>query len=120
MRREGTCRFCGQIKSVVVGEGLTQEEVDRIVELECDCDGAKTEQRLANNATKTESDIDELLEGHKAADILKACIPLIQHSSISSIGMQINETTKVSLGTTTKGALKLTKTVTIKQERKSE
>lgn len=120
MRREGTCHFCGQIKSVVVGEGLTQEEVDRIVESECDCDGARTEQRLANDATKIENDIKELLGDHKAADLCYACIPLIQHSAISSVGIQINETTKVSLGTTSKGALKFAKTVTVKQERKAE
>ena len=120
MRREGTCHFCGQIKSVVVGEGLTQEEVDRIVESECDCDGARTEQRFAEDANQIENDINELLENHKAADILKACIPFIQHSAISSVGIQINETTKVSLGTTSKGALKFAKTVTVKQERKAE
>lgn len=120
MRREGTCHFCGQIKSVVVGEGLTQEEVDRIVESECDCDGARTEQRLADDAAQIENDIKELLSEHKAADILKECIPLIQHSVISSIGIQINETTKVNLGTTSKGALKFAKVVTVKQERKAQ
>ena len=120
MRAEGTCHFCGQIKSVVVGEGLTQDEIDKIVESECDCDGARTEQRLIEDANVTEKNIKELLEEHPAADILIKLIPLIQHSSVASVSMQLNETTKITMGTTTKGALKVAKTVTVKTERKSE
>jgi len=120
MRREGVCRFCGQIKSVVVGEGLTQDEVDKIVASECDCEGAKTNQRLEEDANETEANIRELLEEHPAADILIKLIPLIQHSSVASVSMQLNETTKITMGTTAKGALKVAKTVTVKTEKKTE
>ena len=122
MRGRGTCHYCGQIRDVVVGENaeLTQEEIDKLAADQCDCYGAKTQQKLDDDASMTEKNIDELLSDSPAADILKKCIPLIQHSSINGISIQLNETTKVSMGTTTKGALKVTKTTTIKQEKKAE
>jgi len=120
MRCRGVCRFCGQVKDVVVGKHLTQDEIDKIVASECDCDGAITEKRLADDAAMTESNIKELLEEHPAADILIQLIPLIQHSSVASVAMQLNETTKVTMKTDAKNCLKVAKTVTVKTERKTE
>ena len=125
MKVRGTCHYCGQIRDVVVGDNaeLSQDEIDALVALECDCDGGRKAQDLENDKNVTEANIDTLFEGkenHPAADILKRCIPLIQHSSISSISLQLNETTKINLGTTSKGALKVAKTVTIKSELKAE
>lgn len=125
MRVRGTCHYCGQIRDVVVGDNtdLSQEEIDYFAALDCDCAGSRKVQDLENDKNVTEANIDTLFEGkedHPAADILKKCIPLIQHSSISSISLQLNETTKINLGTTSKGALKVAKTVTIKSELKAE
>lgn len=39
--RLGTCRFCGQRRTVRYAGGYAQEELDKIATDECNCDGAK-------------------------------------------------------------------------------
>lgn len=101
--KRGTCRFCGQMKMVEVPEGLTQEEIDEEVTLDCKCDEAKAYQEKKENEERLEAQqlsakgatFELFHEGFpEVENILNECIPLLVTKKAKKI--TINTGTKVT------------------------
>lgn len=58
----GACIYCGQIANVRGGEGLTDDETDKLATLQCNCDEAEAYQRQEQKKTYAEANIKRLFE----------------------------------------------------------
>lgn len=58
VEKVGTCRFCHQQRYVEhVDESMSQEEVDEIASIECDCEEAMRARELSNSVRAVEESI---------------------------------------------------------------
>lgn len=79
MEYTGTCIYCKQTRIVRAGDGLTQEEADKLATLECSCDEAQTLQKIEQKKTYAEANVSKLFAGDGAAAVevmLHAVAPL--------------------------------------------
>ena len=113
MKQIGTCKYCGQQMALVVGDEMTEEEINELASRECNCDGAKTNARLYDNRIQTEANIKQLVENPEVADLLIGAIPLIQKGLIDNIKTQMNETDKINI-TQKDSIIRVQKVVTLK------
>ena len=88
----GVCRFCGQIQMVKAGDGLTEEELDRLATLQCGCDEAIAIQKVEQKKTYAESNIKQLFaeDGKAFVDVMIAAAGSLANKSIKKMTL-VNE-----------------------------
>ena len=59
----GCCIYCGQTQLVVAGEDLTEDEINKLATLQCNCDEAQALQKVEQKKTYAEANIKRLFEG---------------------------------------------------------
>lgn len=94
MRAEtGTCKWCGQVRTVMVPEDkeLTREGLDRIASAECDCEGAATERRVKEVSLQARRSIETLLEDQQTpAAILRQGVDGVARGKIKKISVNVD------------------------------
>ena len=91
----GTCRFCGQTKSVAVPEGSTEQYADEIVSKNCFCPGASKE-RLKIETIGNVNQIfgQECSDGFKPVDedelsFIITCVKALVDETVSKVTMSL-------------------------------
>jgi predicted nucleic acid-binding Zn-ribbon protein len=51
----GCCVYCGQTQLVVAGEDLTEDEINKLATLQCNCDEAQALQKVEQKKTYAEA-----------------------------------------------------------------
>lgn len=99
MEYTGACRFCGQLKMVKGGDGLTQEEVDRLAALECACDDAQYFQMIERKKAYAEANIRKVLETD-GENVRAACMGMVQQlaeQKIRKISLQTDNGINITM-----------------------
>ena len=97
--RVGTCRFCYEQRWVEhIEEDASQETINEIASLECDCIDAKRARELSNSVEAVKGNIDrnmELLRPVKEA--LKACLEPIAAGEMVKASFRIDDLTTATV-----------------------
>lgn len=93
--KTGTCRFCGQIRTVMVPNGkvFTEEELDAIAGTECNCSAAEEEREIGNIKDAASESIERILvkrERSTAAGILSAAIDPIARKKVKKVSVNMD------------------------------
>lgn len=59
----GTCLYCGQVQFIKAGDGLTEQEVNKLAIMQCNCDEAQALQKCEQKKTYADANIKRLFEG---------------------------------------------------------
>jgi hypothetical protein len=101
----GACKYCGQIRSFVSEEELTEEEIDEKATLGCDCVESMTG-RVVEELFKNKPEILPLIQ---------QAVPLVEDEAIIDISIKIDKFTKASIkldGKTGRAKIRRTRTLT--------
>ncbi|MDO5574399.1 MAG: hypothetical protein Q4G60_10545 [bacterium] len=106
----GACPYCGQFKNLdLVGEysdELTDDKINDMVMMQCDCPEAYVEQKRRKKIEKAEKDIDGLFGEQTSTEDIKeilktGLVPMVDHR-ISKLTVE-RGTVKAKLSETSKG-----------------
>ena len=112
----GCCIYCGQLANVVAGEGLTEDEVNKLATLQCNCDEAQALQKVEQKKTYAEANIKQLFENDGAGlkhVLLEAC-GCLAAQNIKKISITTADGVKATL-TAKENSIKCERTVTDKK-----
>lgn len=113
----GCCIYCGQITAgITAGEGLTEDEVNKLATLQCNCDEAQALQKVEQKKTYAEANIKQLFENDGAGlkhILLEACSCLAAQN-IKKISITTSEGVRATL-TAKENSIKCERTVTDKK-----
>lgn len=92
---QGTCKFCGQIVMLQVGEDrqLTQGDLDNIASQECDCDGAAAEREIIAAEMAARNNINRIYKDdicRAAAGIMLNAVDNVARGYLKKISININ------------------------------
>lgn len=93
--KTGTCRFCGQIRTVMVPDGkkFTEEELDAIAGTECNCSAAEEEREIGNVKDAARESIERILvkrERGTAAAILSAAVDPMARKKVKKVSVNMD------------------------------
>lgn len=111
----GTCKYCKQRVLVQIpGEGDVPEDyADDVASEECTCTKAREERDKKNAKSEAFSKISMLFDDYSDAKnlLVEAVQPLIS-TGIESISIKIDKKTKATMKITSKGKIRVEKTIT--------
>lgn len=118
----GNCMFCGQTFAIeTIGEGGSQEKLDKHATRKCLCTEAKEWSKGENSKDKVEKSIRELFGAESdTTKILIENIERVSQGDIAKITVDSGDGYKGSLTTTPKGVLKVEKNISKKITREVE
>ena len=98
----GCCIYCGQTKLITAGEGLTDDEVNKLAILECNCDEAQAVQKVEQKKTYAEANIKRLFaeDGESFTEMLLSMVDglakqnIKKISAVSAMGIRAQLTAK--------------------------
>lgn len=111
----GTCKYCGQMKTVPFSENITQEEADRIVSDECGCELASNERNIRYDIAKARNAIDKIVRPRygKTADVLDTMAGSMARGEIAAVKISEGDGARITMVETQKGiAVKIVDTIT--------
>ena len=93
--KTGICRFCGQLRTVMVPDGkeFSEEELNAIAGTECNCSAAEEEREIGNIKDAAAESIEKILvkkEGSTAAGILSAAIDPIARKKVKKVSVNMD------------------------------
>jgi len=112
----GTCKYCGNLKTVNAEEGTLQEMLNIIASEECDCEGARFARKRAADLETTSAYIDNLIDKDDLAQAIKGFIEPLQDYKAMSISVKIDDKTKFSMSIGQDGALSVQRVDTLKTQ----
>lgn len=112
---QGCCRYCGQLHVVVpVIDNPSQDQLDEMATLSCDCSEARRYQMLKESINRASDNIKKLINNEEAKKIMLAAVGPVASYDIASISINDGMGTTYSLKMG-KDKIKLTKTKTSKE-----
>ena len=99
MKQIGTCHFCGQQHFVAAGEESTEEQLDYLATLECDCERAQDFAELERKKNQAWANIDMLFEneGDSIKQMLKSAAESMLNGNIAKLSLTSSKGVKCSL-----------------------
>ena len=93
--KTGICRFCGQLRTVMVldGKEFSEEELNAIAGTECNCSAAEEEREIGNIKDAAAESIEKILvkkERSTAAGILSAAIDPIARKKVKKVSVNMD------------------------------
>ena len=93
--KTGICRFCGQLRTVMVPDGkeFSEEELNAIAGTECNCSAAEEEREIGNIKDAAAESIEKILvkkERSTAAGILSAAIDPIARKKVKKVSVNMD------------------------------
>lgn len=93
--KTGICRFCGQLRTVMVPDGkeFSEEELNAIAGTECNCSTAEEEREIGNIKDAAAESIEKILvkkERSTAAGILSAAIDPIARKKVKKVSVNMD------------------------------
>lgn len=131
VRRQGTCKYCGQMKLIEAPEGLLQSDIDELITSACTCDDAEHDREEADRRAELEENkrlcakfIKDLFadDWQQAEQILTSAIDSMAAELLDSITMtktEGGEKITATLKINAQGKMKVTRKATMVQERKN-
>lgn len=119
--KTGGCKYCGQIVTFETEDKpYTLADLDTMASERCSCTEAMRQRRVGNAIRKAQEDIDEMfaLEEDERTT-MKACASLVGMGRFQNVSLKIDERTKVTIKLTSKGNIKIDKSVTSVETRES-
>lgn len=126
IERTSCCRFCGQSRFIKVDSDLSEEALEELVTLECNCAPGRSYRAAAEEKER----IKQMIEDSKSiaallfdkdlpavADFINLAVPVMVDAEISKINVSV-EKTKASIRYTGSEII-ITRTDTSKQEDKA-
>ena len=115
----GTCRYCGQVKTVPQAHGLDEERANEYVTLSCDCPEGTDYRSQEKKRKKRENDINDIYESidtlfvqqqveggpipTDAINILKNTAVMVYDNLIIEFTVRLNYAVKAKISQTSKG-----------------
>lgn len=111
----GTCRFCGQRRTVRYAGGYAQEELDKIATDECNCDGAIKERSIRYEASKARTAVEKVITPRypEAGEILSKAADPTAHGLFHAVTISLGDGAKATMTVNAKGAVKVKLSETI-------
>lgn len=98
MQYTGHCIYCGQNKILAAGEGLSEEEINRLATMECNCIDAQVVQRIDQRKNYAEANIKKLFDSDiSIKDLALNSIELLASQRIKKISITSAEGVKATL-----------------------
>lgn len=115
----GTCRFCGQVKTVSKAHGLDEEGADEYVTLHCDCPEGVNHRLKEEKRKKREKDIKKIYENidtlfvqqqnekesisKDVVDIMRTAAVMVYDNLILDFSVRLSYAVKAKISQTSKG-----------------
>lgn len=132
---QGCCIFCGQIYQLtyerdiephtlnkIDGYNSLDDEYNHIATMHCSCNDARHYQHIYNSRLRARENIDKLFTEDTCAaqkELLKEIADFIAGSKVKRCSMVLGDNIKASLSMTTKGSIKVKRTVVNEAELES-
>lgn len=99
MEYTGKCIYCGQNQIVVAGDGLNEEEVNKLATYQCNCIEAKVIQKVEEKKNTAEMNIKKLYENDslELRRLLIYSLPMLAKRTVRKITIQTEDGTKAVL-----------------------
>lgn len=112
----GCCVYCEQTQLVVAGEDLTEDEINKLATLQCNCDEAQALQKVEQKKTYAEANIKRLFEGDCAGlrHVLLESTGCLAAQNIKKITVTTADGVRATL-TAKENSIKCERTVTDKK-----
>lgn len=112
----GCCIYCGQTQLVVAGEDLTEDEINKLATLQCNCDEAQALQKIEQKKTYADANIKRLFENDGAGlkQIMLSATGCLAAQNIKKISITTAEGVRATL-TAKENSIKCERTVTDKK-----
>ena len=88
----GACMFCGQTQVVMMGDGATLDQIDKMATMQCVCEEAMIYKRNEQKKTYAEANVKKLFESD-GTGLQKVLMEAIEHLAKKNI-VKITITTK--------------------------
>ncbi len=113
----GSCKYCGQkTAGIIAGDNATEEEINKLATLQCNCNEAQAFQKVEQKKTCAEANIKQLFkdDGTKLKHaLLEACDGLASQN-IKKVTITTAEGVRATL-TSKENSIKCERTVTDKK-----
>lgn len=115
--KNGACVYCGQMRSVEVDEGITDNAVDMEVTKWCSCHAASEERNKIAKMEVAQMNVDKLFESNseEVREFLKAAVVLIGEHRAGKISVELGGKVKAQISKTSKGNIKVERTFSKKE-----
>lgn len=116
MTNTAKCPFCKQI--VMLASETDDEDAEERAKELCTCDGAKSYQKRKKRIERACGNIELEFEEHypETSELLKAAVNFIAYNKIAKITIDTGHGIKGTVGITSKGSIKVTKSISKKVE----
>lgn len=112
----GDCIFCGQSKMVIGGESLTEDKINELATLQCDCDEAQYLQKIERKKTYAEANVRRLFQEDcpGLAKMIMETVDGLAHQRIKKVNITNAEGVKATL-TAKENSIKVERTEVLKK-----
>jgi len=95
----GACIYCGQTQLVVGGEELTEDEINKLATLQCNCDEAQALQKMEQKKTYAEANIKRLFtdDGQLLVETLLKVVQPLACQRIKKLSVTTSEGIRATL-----------------------
>lgn len=108
MSRIGTCIFCGQTQQIEPNCDATDEKVNWIATMQCDCEDARHYQNMQGAAQEIDDMWGKTLP--EAASLAKQAMTYIEKGAIQSININTGNCIKIKVSANSKGEISIVST----------
>ena len=120
MEQFGECKYCGQMRTVQSEKKLTKEQLNEEVTWNCRCDDARAAREREENYRTATTAVETLFQDmEREAEFLKQACKLLADGTLKSVTVDIGGMVKASVKTTKKGKIRITRSMSEKQEMES-
>lgn len=115
-KRQGACVCCGQIYFVApLNPDVSQETLDHMATMQCNCNGAKDYQKLQESITRAKNNIKIICSSDSIIELLTKAVDMVAEQSIASISVNDGYNVRYRLSMTGAGKIKVEKSRTEKE-----
>lgn len=120
MEQFGACKYCGQMGTVQSEKKLTKEQLNEEVTWNCRCAEAKAAREKEENYRTATAAVETLFKDmEREAEFLKQACKLLADGTLKSVTVDTGGMVKASVKTTKKGKIRITRSMSEKQEMES-
>ena len=116
MKMTAACRFCGQVRGVIAGDDVTDDALEYLATMNCDCDAAKGFQLVEMKKRYAQANIEKILadDGDTVKEICLGLTDALARQTITQVAMTTQHGIKIKMIGKEK-RIKIERTETIKE-----
>ena len=119
--KTGGCKFCGQmVQFEVPDKAYSLEDLDILATHNCTCPDAIRERKIQKAIAEAHGSIDEIFALDEPERVcLKSIVTMVGTGKFDSVSIKMDNRTKVGIKMTSKGNIRIDKSITSVETRES-